>query len=82
MTNFNIAVQEAWENQGNSTQFDERIIEEVKQTSGYADLLEACKDIVESLSTLYKDKPQIAGEYFGACLTDRIKQIINKTERN
>lgn len=43
-------------------------------------LLEALKDISESLDSLYKHEPGVAGAYFGAFLDGRIKDAIKKAE--
>jgi hypothetical protein len=43
--------------------------------------LEALKDVSESIADLYKNHPQIAGEYFGAALDIRIKDIVTKATK-
>jgi len=76
MDNLNIIIQEAWENQGNTTQFDERIIKEIREKSGYFELLEACKKAYKWLE---------AGSKFGKPLgmpetLNKLQQAIAKAE--
>lgn len=44
------------------------------------ELLEAARDMLESLTDFYKAEPKLAGEYFGAALMGRVEAAIAKAQ--
>lgn len=52
----------------------------VKSVNMHDDLVEMINDVKDSLNDLYKAHPEIAGEYFGACLHNRLLELILRSE--
>lgn len=53
----------------------------VKAVNNHDKLVEALKNVSESLATLYENKPEIAGEYFGAKQFETIKLMLAEVKK-
>ena len=47
-----------------------------KSTKKEASLLDGLREMQASLDELYRDYPEIAGTYFGACMSERNKEAL------